>query len=123
MTPEQLLGLKQHARARTATLTPEITIETGDAIPTVIASGTGESVPITVEPMLAQPARGSDAEIAPAEPLDQVIEELAAKFTPAPVHPLLRKQFFASRNEAGAFFGFVLFGAWTLVEIAMLLAR
>ena len=128
MTPEQLLGLKQHARAKTVTLTPEITIETGDAVPTVIANGTGESVPITMpmtgEPVLAEPARGSFSEIQPAEPLDTVIAELEAKFAPpSPVPTLRRKRFFASRNEAGAFFGFALFGAWTLVEIAMLLAR
>jgi len=119
MTPEQLLGLQRHARHKT--LSPEITIDHGDAVPSVIAEGTGESVPIMIE--LAEPARGSLAEIAPAEPLDHVIAELEAKFTPVPVHPLLRKRLFASRDEAGAFFGFALFGAWTLVEIAMLLAR
>jgi hypothetical protein len=118
MTPDQLLGLQRHARAKT--MSPEITIETGDAVPTVIASGTGESVPITVEQMLVEPARGSVAEIEPAEPLDEVIAELAAKFTPsAPV----RRRWFASRDQAGAFFGFALFGAWTLAEVAMLLAR
>jgi hypothetical protein len=116
MTPDQLLGLQRHARARTQS--PEITIETGDAVPTVIASGTGESVPITVDAMLVEPARGSVAEIAPAEPLDEVIAELAAKLTPP-----ARKRWFASRDQAGAFFGFALFGAWTLVEVAMLLAR
>jgi len=119
MTPEQLLGLQRHARHKT--LSPEITIETADAVPTVIAEGTGETVPITID--LAEPARGSLAEITPAEPLDQVIADLEAKFTPVPVHPLQRKRFFASRDEAGAFFGFAIFGAWTLVEIAMLLAR
>ena len=46
---------------------------------------------------------------------------VAAKFAP-PARPV-RKRLFASRNEAGAFWGFALFGAWTLVEIAMLLAR
>jgi len=119
MTPDQLLGLQRHARAKT--LSPEITIETSDAVPTVIASGTGESVPITIEPMITEPARGSAADLAPAEPLDEVIEELEAKFAP-PARPV-RKRLFASRNEAGAFWGFALFGAWTLVEIAMLLAR
>lgn len=117
MTPDQLLGLQRYARAKT--LSPEITIETSDAVPTVIAEGTGESVPITVEPMISEPARGSAADLAPAEPLDQVIAELEAKFAPQPA----RKRLFASRKEAGAFWGFALFGAWTLVEIAMLLAR
>lgn len=120
MTPDQLLGLQRYARAKT--MSPEITIETSDAVPTEIAEGTGESVPITVEPMISEPARGSAADLAPAEPLDQVIAELEAKFAPQPARPV-RKRLFASRNEAGAFWGFALFGAWTLVEIAMLLAR
>lgn len=48
MTPDQLLGLQRHARAKTVTLTPEITIEDPDAIPAVIASGTQQSVPIEI---------------------------------------------------------------------------
>jgi hypothetical protein len=119
MTPDQLLGLQSHARAKT--LSPEITVETGDAVPTVIASGTGESVPITIEPMLVDSARGSEPAIVPAPPIDEVIKELEAKFAPPP-RPVAPK-WFASANDLGAFVGFSLFGAWTLVEIAMLLAR
>src|SRR3954462_7388708 len=62
MTPDQLLGLQRHARAKTVTLTPEITIEDPEAVPTVIASGTQESVPIEITesfyvppPMVAAP--------------------------------------------------------------------
>jgi hypothetical protein len=109
MTPDQLLGLQSHARAKT--LSPEITIEESNAVPTVIASGTQESVPIYVEAMV---------EVAPAEPLDEVVAELQAKFAP----PAPRVRTVVSRaNDLGAFVGFALFGAWTLVEVAMLLAR
>lgn len=48
MTPDQLLGLQRHARAKTVTLTPEITIEDPEAVPTVIASDTQGSVPIEI---------------------------------------------------------------------------
>jgi hypothetical protein len=118
MTPDQLLGLQRHARAKTQRPEPP---ETADGVPTVIASGTQESVPITVDAMIVEPARGSEPAIAFAQPIDEVIAELEAKFVP-PARPT-RRRLFASRNEAGAFFGFALFGAWTLVEIAMLLAR
>jgi hypothetical protein len=120
MTPDQLLGLQRHARARTQR--PEGTLETADGVPTVIASGTQESVPITVGAMIVETARGSEPAIAPAQPLDEVIAELEAKFAP-PARPAARRRLFVSTDEAGAIFGFALFGAWTLVEVAMLLAR
>lgn len=53
MTPDQLLGLQ--SRAKTATLSPEITIEDPDAVPTVIASGTSESIPIEITAPVAMP--------------------------------------------------------------------
>ena len=119
MTPDQLLGLQSYARAKT--LSPEISIETADGVPAVIASGTQESVPITVDAMIVEPARGSEPAIAPAQPIDEVIAELEAKFVPQA--RTARRRLFFTPDEAGAFFGFALFGAWTLVEVAMLLAR
>jgi hypothetical protein len=73
-------------------------------------------VPIYVDSVYVTP------EPAPAEPLDEVVAELQAKFAP-PARPARRRRLFVSTNEAGAIFGFALFGAWTLVEVAMLLAR
>jgi hypothetical protein len=95
MTPDQLLGLQRHARAKTVTLTPEITIEDPDAVPTVIASGTQESVPIEITescylaPVLA----------AAAEPTTFVY--------PRP-------------SQLGAIIGFLILGAWTATEILVI---
>src|SRR5271169_217407 len=50
MTPEQLLGLQRHARAKTATLTPEISIVDPAAV--IVAAGTQESIPLP--PMLVE---------------------------------------------------------------------
>jgi len=119
MTPDQLLGLQRHARAKT--MSPEITIETGDAVPTVIASGTQESVPITVDMMIVEPARGSKpapmAVQAPVQAIDDVLAELAAR--PSVAEPTAP----AKPSPFGAILGFALFGAWTAVEIVMLIAR
>lgn len=109
MTPDQLIGLQSYARAKT--LSPEITIESNDGVPTVIASGTQESAPILVEEAIVE-ARAVEA-------LDEVIADLAAKFA----SPARTPKAISRANELGAFVGFALFGAWTLVEVAMLLAR
>ncbi len=98
MTPEQLLGLQQHARAKTATLTPEITIIDPDAAPTVIvAEGTQESVPIIID-------LATDVAIA--------------------THPEPRTETISPSNEpgpTGAIVGFVLFGLVALAEPLLVL--
>ena len=115
MTPDQLLGLQRHARAKT--MSPEITIETGDAVPTVIASGTQESVPITVDMMIVEPARGSNPAIASVQAAVQAIDDVLAELAvQAPIET-------AKPSPLGAIVGFALFGAWTAVEIVMLIAR
>ncbi|MEO8549722.1 MAG: hypothetical protein ABI678_07105 [Kofleriaceae bacterium] len=93
MTPDQLLGLQRHARAKTVTLTPEITIEDPDAVPTVIASGTQESVPVEItESCYIAP-------IAAAEPTTFVY--------PRP-------------SQLGAIVGFAIFTAWTVTEVLVI---
>jgi hypothetical protein len=88
MTPEQLLGLQQTARAKTATLTPEISIVDPDAAPTVIvAEGTQESIPIAID-----------------DGVDEVIQALAAESLDRP-------------GPLGAVVGFALFAAVTAAEI------
>lgn len=97
MTPEQLLGLQKHARAKTATLTPEIEIvDPANAVPKVIAEGTGESVPIVFDDGVVE------AHV-PTEPLEH--EKPATKIS-AP-------------GPGGAIVGFVLFGAVTVAEILL----
>jgi hypothetical protein len=128
MTPDQLLGLQRHARARTASLSPDISIENNDAVPTVIASGTQESVPITVEvmpePVSAPIVKATieatiEATVEEQVAIDEVVAALQAKFeAPAPTVPAT-----PVNQVVGAFVGFALFGAWTLVEIAILLAH
>ena|SRR5664279_299433 len=94
MTPEQLLGLQRTARAKTATLTPEISIIDPSAVPTVIvAEGTQESVPIIIEDEICE------------------IDE---------PNPELREVSLATKNRPGplgAVVGFVLFAAVTAAEI------
>jgi len=92
MTPDQLLGLQRHARAKTVTLTPEITIEDPDAVPTVIASGTQESVPIEITESFFVPV---------AAPTPARLVE------PRP-------------GPTGAIIGFLIFGAWTATQILMI---
>ncbi len=53
MTPEQLLGLQ--SRAKTSTLSPEISIIDPDAVPNVvIAEGTQDSIPICLDDLIAE---------------------------------------------------------------------
>ncbi|MFT3696133.1 MAG: hypothetical protein QM831_23545 [Kofleriaceae bacterium] len=102
MTPEQLLGLQKHARAKTVTLTPEIEIvDPANAIPTVIAEGTGQSVPIVFDDLTAEKS-------IPTEPIVAITNH------PDPVG----KSFSLERRpgSVGAIVGFVLFGAVTLAE-------
>lgn len=102
MTPEQLLGLQKHARAKTATLTPEIEIvDPANAVPKVIAEGTGESVPIVFDDGVVE------AHV-PTEPIVAIVtdhEKPATKF--------------AAPGPGGAIVGFVLFGAVTVAEILL----
>ena len=91
MTPEQLLGLQRHARAKTATLTPEISIVDPDAAPTVIvAAGTQESVAIVIQALATEPTP------------DHREVEITATDRPGPL---------------GAVVGFALFAAVTVAEI------
>jgi hypothetical protein len=91
MTPEQLLGLQQTARAKTATLSPEISIIDPDAAPNVIvAEGTQESIPILVDDLL-----------------DEVISALPETRLPVEQRP----------SPLGAVIGFALFAAVTAAEI------
>jgi len=95
MTPEQLLGLQRTARAKTATLTPEISIVDPNAAPTVIvAEGTQESVPIVIDDQMIY------------DQVDEVIEALATEPT-AEDRP----------GPLGAVVGFALFAAVTAAEI------
>jgi hypothetical protein len=101
MTPDQLLGLQRHARAKTVTLTPEITIENPDAIPT----GTQESVPIEITESFFVPA----AAITPPP---------IAAAVPDPTPDLPRNA--AAPGPLGAIIGFLIFGAWTVTETVLI---
>src|SRR5664279_5941419 len=98
MTPEQLLGLQRTARAKTATLTPEISIIDLGAAPTVIvAEGTQESVPIVIDDVASAWISSSTTETTPDHEVD-----FTAKHRPGPL---------------GAVVGFALFAAVTAAEI------
>jgi hypothetical protein len=104
MTPEQLLGLQQTARAKTATLTPEISIVDPDAAPTVIvAEGTQESVPIVIDDQMM------------FDQVDDVIEALATE--PTPDHREVNITAKDRPGPLGAVVGFALFAAVTAAEI------
>lgn len=101
MTPEQLLGLQRTARAKTATLTPEISIVDPNAAPTVIvAEGTQESVPIVIDDQMIY------------DQVDEVIEALAT-----PDHREVDITATDRPGPLGAVVGFALFAAVTAVEI------
>jgi hypothetical protein len=103
MTPEQLLGLQRTARAKTATLTPEISIVDPDAAPTVIvAEGTQESVPIVIDDQMM------------FDQVDDVIESLAE---PNPDHREVDITTKVRPGPLGAVVGFALFAAVTAAEI------
>lgn len=106
MTPEQLLGLQRTARAKTATLTPEISIVDPDAAPTVIvAAGTQESVPIVIDDQMM------------FDQVDEVIEALVAEPTPEQ-----REAGITTKDRPGplgAVIGFALFAAVTAAEILL----
>jgi hypothetical protein len=106
MTPEQLLGLQRTARAKTATLTPEISIVDADAAPTVIvAAGTQESVPIVIDDQMM------------FDQVDEVIEALVAEPTPEQ-----REAGITTKDRPGplgAVIGFALFAAVTAAEILL----
>jgi hypothetical protein len=106
MTPEQLLGLQHTARAKTATLTPEISIIDPDAAPTVIvAEGTQESVPIVIDDQMIY------------DQVDEVIQELVS----TPDH---REVDFTAKDRPGplgAVVGFALFAAVTAAEILVVI--
>jgi hypothetical protein len=95
MTPEQLLGLQQTARAKTATLSPEISIVDPDAPTVMIAEGTQESVPIVIDDQMMFE-------------VDDVLEALAAEPTAEPTD---------RPGPFGAVVGFALFAAVTAAEI------
>jgi hypothetical protein len=107
MTPEQLLGLQRTARAKTATLTPEISIVDPDAAPTVImAEGTQESVPIVIDDQMM---------FDQTDEVDDVIQALAAE--PTPDH---READITAKDRPGplgAVIGFALFAVVTAAEI------
>ncbi|MEO8846201.1 MAG: hypothetical protein ABI591_22160 [Kofleriaceae bacterium] len=114
MTPEQLLGLQRTARAKTATLTPEISIIDPNAAPTVIvAEGTQESVPIEIDDdRIDEP---SDQPSGEPNELDHVLETLAVE--PA-VEPAIDPPGRPHRpSPLGAVIGFALFAAVTAAEI------
>jgi hypothetical protein len=90
MTPEQLLGLQRYARAKTATLTPEISIVDPAAPTVIVAAGTQESIPIVYEDI-------------PLPPM--LVEELPVSVRTCTPGPL------------GAIIGFSLFAAVTTAEL------
>jgi len=89
MTSDQLLGLHREARARTATLSPEIEIVDPDLLAVVAAIGTQESIPIYIEDVVIEPRR--------FEPVNK------------PVHPI------APTDHRAAIVGLLLLGVLSIV--------
>jgi hypothetical protein len=91
MTPEQLLGLRSYARAKT--LSPEITIIDPAAPTVIIAEGTQESVPIVYEDIALPPMLVEEALVRPP--------------TPGPLGAVIGFSLFAAVTTAELLIGFL----------------